>query len=57
MDTHTTPPTDQVTMAARRPSWARRIGWLCLIWLASIAVLGLVSLLLRFCMRLAGLHA
>jgi len=56
MDTDTSPPADQVSLPARRPNWLRRIGWLCLIWLASVAALGLVSLLLRFCMRLAGFH-
>lgn len=41
---------------SQRPNWLKRVGWLCLIWFASIAALALVSLLLRFCMRLAGLH-
>ncbi|MDF0377098.1 DUF2474 domain-containing protein [Methylophilus sp. YYY-1] len=52
---HTTG-TKSVQADTTRPNWRKRVGWLCLIWLASIAALGVVSLLLRFCMRLAGLH-
>lgn len=32
--------------------WAKRVGWLALIWVASVAALGLVALLIR-----AGMHA
>jgi hypothetical protein len=40
---------------ARRPSWARRLGWLVLIWTASVAALGVAAALLRALMGLAGL--
>jgi hypothetical protein len=33
-------------------SWPKRIGWLVLIWAASVAALGIVALLIR-----AGMHA
>jgi hypothetical protein len=36
-------------------SWARRVGWLVLIWTASVIGLGLVALLFRMVMRVAGL--
>jgi hypothetical protein len=38
-------------------SWPRRIGWLILIWAASVAVLGVVAALFRIAMNLAGLTA
>jgi Protein of unknown function (DUF2474) len=41
-------------MGARKP-WLRRIGWLVLIWTASVATLGVVALILRALMSLAGL--
>jgi len=37
--------------------WARRIGWLFLIWIASVAVLALVATELRMLMYLAGMTA
>lgn len=36
-------------------SWLRRVGWLVLIWAASVAALGVVALLFRGLMSLAGL--
>lgn len=39
---------------APRPLW-KRLGWLVLIWGLSVAALGLVALLFRLLMRLAGL--
>jgi hypothetical protein len=39
--------------AARK--WFSRIGWLLLIWCASVAALGAVALGLRLVMRLAGM--
>jgi hypothetical protein len=40
-------------MAAAEPpaSWWRRISWLIVIWAASVAVLGAVSLLLRLWLK------
>jgi hypothetical protein len=43
-------------MQARKP-WLRRIGWLVLIWTASVAALGVVALILHGLMSLAGLAA
>jgi hypothetical protein len=40
---------------ATTPAWGRRIAWLLGLWLASVAALGLIALLLRVVMRLAGL--
>ncbi len=37
--------------------WLRRIGWLALIWAASVAALGLVAALIRLLMNFAGLTA
>jgi hypothetical protein len=37
------------------PNWGRRIAWLVGLWVAGVAALGLVALLLRVLMRLAGL--
>jgi len=42
---------------APRPLWLRRFGWLVLIWLASVVALGLVALLFRVVMKLAGMTA
>ncbi|WP_269933135.1 DUF2474 domain-containing protein [Aminobacter sp. HY435] len=36
-------------------SWVKRIGWLVLIWTASVLSLGVVAYLFRFLMGLAGL--
>jgi hypothetical protein len=36
-------------------SWPRRIGWMVLIWCASVAALGAVALGLRLVMRLIGM--
>ncbi|MGY2939551.1 hypothetical protein ACVWZ6_009153 [Bradyrhizobium sp. GM6.1] len=36
-------------------TWPSRIGWLVLIWTASIASLGILSLAFRMLMNLAGL--
>jgi hypothetical protein len=38
-------------------SFAKRLGWLLLIWLASIAALGVVSLLIKFLMKAAGFNS
>lgn len=39
---------------ARKP-WLRRLGWLVLIWAASVIGLGVVAMLFRFLMGMAGL--
>jgi len=36
-------------------SWPRRVGWLVLIWAASVATLAVVAALFRIAMNLAGL--
>ena len=36
-------------------SWPRRIGWLILIWIASVTVLAVVAMLFRIAMNAAGL--
>jgi hypothetical protein len=37
--------------------WLRRVGWLVLIWAASVLALGVVAGLFRVVMNLAGLTA
>jgi len=36
-------------------SWGKRLGWLALIWTASVIALGAVALLFRVLMNMAGL--
>jgi hypothetical protein len=38
-------------------TWLQRIGWLVLIWAASVLTLGVVAGLFRVVMNLAGLTA
>ena len=35
--------------------WAKRVGWLALIWTLSVCALGLVALLIRWSMNAAGM--
>ena len=42
-------------MRARWRLWTRRVGWLLLIWMLSVAALALVALVLRMAMRAAGM--
>ncbi len=42
---------------AEQPSWFKRIGWLALIWVASVAALFVVAIMIRYVMGLAGLTA
>jgi len=35
--------------------WLRRIGWLIVIWLGSVAILGIAAWLLRGLMRFIGM--
>ncbi len=45
-------------MARAAPlTWLKRIGWLVLICALSVLALGIVALVLRFLMTLAGLRA
>ncbi len=44
------------TRLARMPLWLRRVGWLVLIWFASVAALGAAAWLLRLLMAAAGFH-
>ena len=41
--------------SAGAPIWLRRVGWLVLIWAASVLALGVVAGLFRLVMNLAGL--
>jgi len=41
--------------SARAQTWLRRVGWLVLIWAASVLALGVVAGLFRVVMNLAGL--
>jgi hypothetical protein len=41
--------------SAGAQTWLRRIGWLVLIWAASVLTLGVVAGLFRAVMTLAGL--
>lgn len=35
--------------------WCKRLGWLALIWLASVATLGIVAYALRWIMNVIGM--
>lgn len=35
--------------------WAKRLGWMVLLWTASVAALGIVAWLLRMLMQAVGL--
>ena len=35
--------------------WPRRVGWLVLIWIASVGALTIVAILFRLLMNMAGL--
>jgi hypothetical protein len=45
-----------VSVAPANKVWLRRIGWLILIWSASVAALAVVALLFRLLMAAAGLR-
>jgi hypothetical protein len=42
-------------VGSRHRVWARRIGWLILIWTASVVALAIVAALLHTVMNFAGL--
>ena len=39
------------------PTWLRRVGWLVLIWAASVLALGIVASAIKMLMMFAGLTA
>ncbi|NUT13421.1 MAG: DUF2474 domain-containing protein [Cupriavidus sp.] len=41
----------------RTGTWLRRVGWLVLIWAASVAALGVAAWVLRLIMRGVGFHS
>lgn len=41
----------------QKNSFAKRLGWLVLIWLASIATLTLVSFMIKLLMKAAGFNS
>ncbi|AYG62194.1 DUF2474 family protein [Rhizobium jaguaris] len=41
--------------ATTREEWLRRLGWLVLIWAASVAALAVVAMLFRLLMEFVGL--
>ena len=45
----------EIRLHSESRKWLHRFGWLALIWSASVAALGLVALVLRAVMSLAGL--
>jgi hypothetical protein len=42
-------------MAADRPNWLKRIGWLVGIWIASVAALAIAAGAMRLLMNTMGL--
>jgi len=44
-------------LAAQSWKWARRVGWLVVLWTASVAALGVVALIFRLLMQAVGLTA
>ena len=46
-----------MTETETRPGLLRRLGWLVLIWAGSVVALGVVALLLRGVLTLAGLNS
>jgi hypothetical protein len=40
-----------------KDTWARRIGWLVLLWTASVATLAIFALLIRVIMQAVGMTA
>jgi hypothetical protein len=42
--------------AVRLRLWLKRLGWLLVLWGASVAALGVAAMLMRMLMRAAGLR-
>jgi hypothetical protein len=40
-----------------RNKWLRRVGWLVLIWTASVVAMGIIAFLFRLAMTASGLTA
>lgn len=40
-----------------RVNWLKRVGWLLLLWLASVGVLGVLALAIRVLMHWAGMKS
>jgi hypothetical protein len=43
--------------AATPPSLLQRLGWMALLWVASVAALGVVAMLIRALMHAAGMRS
>jgi Protein of unknown function (DUF2474) len=41
--------------ASSSSRWRSRLGWLAAFWIGGVAAMGLVTVMLRWLMRLAGL--
>ena len=46
-----------MTESKQKSSLAKRLGWLVLIWAASIAALAVVSLVIKLLMKAAGFNS
>ncbi|KAF0804957.1 hypothetical protein A6D6_02721 [Alcanivorax xiamenensis] len=46
----------QTAKATPPPSWGKRLGWMALIWSASVLALGSAAGLMRLFMNALGLH-
>jgi uncharacterized membrane protein len=41
---------------AGRRLWARRVGWLLILWVGGVASLAVIAFLMRMIMRMAGMR-
>jgi len=56
MDAGASPPRRDGPGAVPSPGPWRRIGWLVLLWCGSVLALGVVAILIRLLMHLAGMR-
>lgn len=42
-------------LQSHRPTWFKRLGWLAIIWVASVGALAIVAMIFRWIMNSAGL--
>lgn len=49
--------TERSGRSASKDSWLRRVGWLVLIWAASVAALGVAAWVLRLIMQGVGFRS